>query len=226
MIEAQDIHKYYTNGKERIHVLKGVSLRVPQGKIAAILGPSGAGKSTLLHILGGLDKPSTGKVFFEGRLLTSVSDAALADLRNSTIGFVFQFYHLLPEFTTLENVMMPAIIGRKLPIARCQAKIKAIELLEEVGLHKRLAHYPSQLSGGEKQRVALARALMNEPKLLLCDEPTGNLDSENGRQICLLLKKLNKEKAMTIVLITHNLEVASLASCVYTIKDGLLGEKV
>lgn len=222
MIEARDIHKYYINGKEKLHVLKGVTLKISPGEIVAIVGPSGAGKSTLLHILGGLDKPAKGEVFFEEKSLKHLSDAQVSGIRNKAIGFVFQFYHLLPEFNVLENVMLPALISRAPSLSPSAAKAHAEELLGEVGLKNRINHVPAQLSGGEQQRVALARALINEPKLLLCDEPTGNLDSETGKQICHLLKGLNQEKHMTLVIVTHNLEVAGLASKVYTIIDGRL----
>lgn len=218
LLQAKGVNKYYSNGKERLHILKDVGLSIAQGEIAAILGPSGAGKSTLLHILGGLDGPESGKVFFEGQDISSFSDRESADFRNKAVGFVFQFYHLLPEFNVLENVMMPAFISRQ-PVYR------AGELLKEVGLSHRLRHLPSQLSGGEQQRAAIARALINEPKVLLCDEPTGNLDSENSKQIIQTLKRLNREKKMTIVMVTHNLELADFASKVYHIRDGKLETK-
>ncbi len=220
MLKARSLNKYYSCGKSKLHVLKDVSLEVSKGQIAAIVGPSGAGKSTLLHILGGLDTPTSGEVIFEERSLHKLSESALSQMRNNEVGFVFQFYHLLPEFNVLENVMMPALVN-----AKCKgqsAKLKARELLKLVGLEQRFNHFPSQLSGGEQQRVAIARALINEPKLLLCDEPTGNLDSENGKQICSMLERLNKEKIMAIVMVTHNLDVAKMASKVYNIRDGIL----
>lgn len=222
LLQAQGVNKYYSNGKERLHILKDVALSIAQGEIAAILGPSGAGKSTLLHILGGLDSPGNGKVFFEGQDISSFSDRESADFRNKAVGFVFQFYHLLPEFNVLENVMMPLIISRPSSFIFRPSYDRAMELLKEVGLGHRLKHLPSQLSGGEQQRAAIARALINEPKVLLCDEPTGNLDSENSRQIIQALKRLNREKKMTIVMVTHNLELADFASKVYHIKDGTL----
>ncbi len=222
MIKATGLNKYYFSGKNKIHILKDVSLEIVNGSITAIVGPSGAGKSTLLHILGGLDIPDSGEVFFEGRSFSGLPEAALAGLRNTTIGFVFQFYHLLSEFTILENVMMPGLISRQPLAVSRQLKQKALGLLEIVGLGNRQKHLPSQLSGGEQQRAAIARALINEPRLLFCDEPTGNLDSENGRLVGDILKKLNKEKAVTLILVTHNLEVANLAFKVYNIKDGVL----
>ena len=220
MIKARDIHKYYKNGKEDIHVLKGIDLNIDQGEIVAILGPSGAGKSTLLHILGGLDEPSKGQVSFEGNSLWELPHKELSGIRNRLIGFVFQFYHLLPEFTVLENVLLPALIHKNRDAK--EKKEKAEGLLKSFGLEKRTGHFPSQLSGGEQQRTAIARALINDPKLLLCDEPTGNLDSENGQEVCRLLKKLNQEKAMTIIMVTHNLDMAKFASKVYNIRDGFL----
>lgn len=221
MIEAKNIHKYYTNGKERLHVLKDVSLKITRGEIISVLGPSGAGKSTLLHILGGLDTPTSGEILFEGKALKNLSESELSSVRNEAVGFVFQFYHLMPEFTVLENVMMPALIS-PLAYGRRELSKTAMGLLEDLGLKNRIKYFPGQLSGGEQQRVAIARALMNMPKLLLCDEPTGNLDSENGKQICQLLKKLNQERKMTIVLVTHNLEVAGFGFKVYNMVDGKL----
>ena len=222
LFQAKGVHKYYSNGKDRLHILKDVSLSIAQGEIAAILGPSGAGKSTLLHILGGLDSPESGKVFFEGQDISSFSDRESADFRNKAVGFVFQFYHLLPEFNVLENVMMPGLIRDSWLVARDSLYDRAGELIKEVGLSHRLRHLPSQLSGGEQQRAAIARALINEPKILLCDEPTGNLDSENSKQIIQTLKRLNREKKMTIVMVTHNLDLADFASKVYHIRDGKL----
>ncbi|OGX26954.1 MAG: hypothetical protein A3J51_06135 [Omnitrophica WOR_2 bacterium RIFCSPHIGHO2_02_FULL_45_21] len=220
LLEARNINKYYTNGKQGLHVLKDVSLKIDIGEIISVLGPSGAGKSTLLHILGGLDTPTSGEVLFEGKAFKNLSESELSSVRNEAVGFVFQFYHLMPEFTILENVMMPALIGLRPPASGLRPEEKALELLKEVGLSHRTRHFPGQLSGGEQQRVAIARALMNMPKLLLCDEPTGNLDSENGKQICQLLKKLNQERKMTIVLVTHNLEVAGFGFKVYNMADG------
>ena len=174
---AHNLHKSYNNGGKTLHVLKGISLKVIKGKVLAIVGPSGAGKSTLLHILGGLDRSISGSVFLNGVDIYKLGDRQRARLRNRQIGFVFQFYHLLAEFTALENVMLPAVI-KKAPIA----KQKGQQLLEKVGLGHRINHLPSQLSGGECQRVAIARALINEPAIVFCDEPTGNLDSKRSEE--------------------------------------------
>jgi len=222
MLEAKNVHKAYHSGNKELKVLKGIDLNIAKGKFIAIVGPSGAGKSTLLHILGGLDMPSLGEVIFEEKDIDSLSDAELSCVRNESIGFVFQFYHLLSEFTVLENVLMPALIGCQSSAGSFQPKNEALKLLKEVGLSERTAHFPSQLSGGEKQRVALARALINRPALLLCDEPTGNLDSRTGEEIISLIKKINRQDEMTVVLVTHNLELAKVAENIYHLRDGIL----
>lgn len=215
MLEANNIHRIYNNGKKALAVLRGIDLNIEKGKFVAIVGPSGAGKSTLLHILGGLDSPTQGKVVLEGKNIYQLNDFDLAKVRNKSIGFVFQFYHLLSEFTVLENVLMPTLIGH-------QSRNNALGLLEEVGLKQRMEHFPNQLSGGEQQRVAMVRALINKPNLLLCDEPTGNLDSQTGEGIILLLKKINLENQTTVVLVTHNLELAKVADMIYHLRDGVL----
>ncbi len=222
MLEAKNIHKSYYNGNKQLEVLKGVNLGIDKGKFAAIIGPSGAGKSTLLHILGGLDVPTEGEVILGANNIYGLSDNELSRIRNEKIGFVFQFYHLLSEFTVLENVMMPGLVRSQKQEARSQIKEQAFRLLENVGLSERLMHFPSQLSGGEQQRVAIARALINNPGLLLCDEPTGNLDSKNSDDIIALVKKINLENKMTVVLVTHNAELAKAAQIVYHLRDGVL----
>jgi ABC-type lipoprotein export system ATPase subunit len=222
MLEAKNIHKTFKNGKKTLAVLKGVDLSIEKGKFIAIVGPSGAGKSTLLHILGGLDYPTQGRVILEGDDIYKLSDLALSRVRNGKIGFVFQFYHLLSEFTVLENVLMPVWIRRPSASARRSLKIEALMLLEKVGLGERTGHFPNQLSGGEKQRVAIVRGLINKPRLLFCDEPTGNLDSKTGEEITDLIKKINLENKMAVVMVTHNLELAKIAERVYYLKDGML----
>lgn len=222
MLEARDIHKIYNNGKKELRVLKGVDLKIDKGKFVAVVGPSGAGKSTLLHILGGLDTPTQGKVIFQGEDIYKLKDSELSKIRNKRIGFVFQFYHLLPEFNVLENVLMPALISSELRVKSSEARKRALELLEKVGLKERLNHFSAQLSGGEKQRVAIVRGLINNPDLLLCDEPTGNLDSKAGEEIISLIKKINTENKMSVVLVTHNTELAKISDRVYHLKDGVL----
>jgi len=234
MIEAKNIHKSYNNGNKVLFVLKGINLSIDIGKRVAIVGPSGAGKSTLLHILGGLDAPTQGKVFFAGEDLYGLNDTALSRLRNKKVGFVFQFYHLLSELTVLENVLMPALINKELKmnteeiirnvpkVNRSELKNEALELLNHVGLSARAGHFPNQLSGGEQQRAAIARALINKPRLLLCDEPTGNLDSKTGGEIMDLIEKINLQNQMTVVLVTHNIKLAQKLDAVFHLDDGLL----
>ncbi|MBU0709501.1 MAG: ABC transporter ATP-binding protein [Candidatus Omnitrophica bacterium] len=221
MLEVNNIHKIFKNGKKSLTVLKGVDLNIKKGEFVAIVGPSGAGKSTLLHILGGLDSPSQGQVIFQGADIYSLGDSAISRLRNQRIGFVFQFYHLLSEFTVLENVLMPALINLE-PKTQNLRPNNAIKLLEQVGLAERVDHFPSQLSGGERQRAAIVRGLINKPNLLLCDEPTGNLDSKAGNDIIGLIKKANTQDKMTVVLVTHNLELAKAADRIYHLSDGKL----
>ncbi|MDD2680466.1 MAG: ABC transporter ATP-binding protein [Candidatus Omnitrophica bacterium] len=222
MLEAKNIHKVYNDGKRSLDVLKGVDLKIERGAFIAIVGPSGAGKSTLLHILGGLDNPTQGKVTLQGEDIYQLGDAELSRIRNRKIGFVFQFYHLLSEFTLLENVLMPALISDEAQAGLSELKQRALALLEEAGLGERINHFPAQLSGGEKQRAAVARGLMNKPGLLFCDEPTGNLDSQSGSGIIALIKKINVENKMTVVLVTHNAELTNQADKVYHLKDGIL----
>ena len=222
MLQAKNIHKIYNDSKKAIHVLRGVDLNIDKAKFVAIVGPSGAGKSTLLHILGGLDSPTEGRVIFEQKDIYALSDLEISKMRNTRIGFVFQFYHLLSEFTVLENVLMPALISYELRVMSYELRKKALGLLEAVGLSDRTTHFPSELSGGEKQRVAIVRSLINHPRLLLCDEPTGNLDSKTGEEIMALIKKINIENKMSVVLVTHNLELAKVADNIYYLKDGIL----
>jgi len=222
ILAAENIHKVYHNGAKELRVLKGVSINIEKGSFSALVGPSGAGKSTLLHILGGLDHPNQGRVVFEGQDLDKLGDQKISKMRNSLIGFVFQFYHLLSEFNVLENVMMPVLISGCGRAGIAEAEAKSRSLLKQVGLEGRISHFPSQLSGGEKQRVAIVRALLNNPKLLLCDEPTGNLDSRASAEIMDLIKSINAENKMAILLVTHNEELASKAGRVYHLRDGLM----
>ena len=230
MLKAEGVHKIYRDGKKDLHVLKGIDLEIEKAGSLAIVGPSGAGKSTLLHILGGLDRPSSGKVFVDGSDLYTLTDSKRAGLRNKRIGFVFQFYYLLPEFTALENAMMPALIRRPSSVFRRTKnsiqhtvygiRNKAETLLRELGLENRIHHRPSELSGGEQQRVAIGRSLINSPDMLLCDEPTGNLDSEMGEEILNLLFNLNKKNHTTVVIVTHDKEIARRADRIVEIRDG------
>jgi lipoprotein-releasing system ATP-binding protein len=218
LIEAINIHKTYPGP---LHVLKGVDLSIEAGEIVAIVGPSGAGKSTLLHILGGLDVPKEGQVIFRGQNLYGLSDIKRAQVRNTDMGFVFQSYHLLPELTALENVILPAMIKEN---SRKTSTIEfaGLKLLEQLGLTSRAAHRPNQLSGGEQQRVAIARALMNGPKVVFCDEPTGNLDSVSGQVVMDTLLRLNKTHGATVVIVTHDDKIAARTQRVIAMKDGLL----
>jgi len=219
MLRAENLHKVYKDGKINLAALKGISLEVKKGEILCIIGPSGAGKSTLLHLLGGLDAPSRGKVLFEGEDLYGIPEEQRARIRNKRIGFVFQFYHLLPEFSALENVILPAVIDST---SFCRAKDKALELLRLVGLENRLQHRPAQLSGGEQQRVAIARTLINGPDIIFCDEPTGNLDSARGDEIVRLLGDLSREEKKTLVMVSHDEKIAKMAHRIVHIKDGKL----
>jgi ABC-type lipoprotein export system ATPase subunit len=222
IIEAEGIYKTYRMGAADVRVLKGVDLAVRRGEFVAIVGASGSGKSTLLHILGTLDKQDSGIVRFEGGDLSRLSGRELNRFRNKMIGFVFQFYHLLDELNVLENVYLPAMVSRSIIGwfgCRSRAKRRSRELLEQLGLSDRTNHKPYQLSGGERQRAAIARALMNEPRLLLADEPTGNLDSATGNGILEVLDKLNKA-GQTIIMVTHDSRVAQKAGRIITLADG------
>ncbi|MBI5446242.1 MAG: ABC transporter ATP-binding protein [Deltaproteobacteria bacterium] len=222
LIEAEGVHKSFPQGRGQLEVLKGIDLRVARGESVAVVGPSGAGKSTLLHLLGALDRPSNGRVLFRGEDVFRRSEPELARFRNGHVGFVFQFHHLLPEFTSLENAAMPARIAG---VAPREAEARARELLEAVGLGERLTHRPAELSGGEQQRVALARALVLKPELLLADEPTGNLDHRTGEAIHDILVDLNRRLGTTLVVVTHNLELSRAMGRTVTLIDGrIVGE--
>ncbi len=219
LLEARDLHKTYTLGHRQLEVLRGVNLSVIKGEFLALRGASGAGKSTLLHLLGGLDMPNSGKIWFSGMELTSLSSQSLARWRSEHIGFIFQAYHLFPELDALENVCLPARMART---PATQAAARGRELLERVGLGQRLEHRPSELSGGEQQRVALARALINAPQLVLADEPTGNLDSHTGDEIISLLCNLWQEHKTTLIIATHDSKVAAKAPRVLELADGTI----
>jgi lipoprotein-releasing system ATP-binding protein len=224
-LAARDLVKEYVQGDEKLRVLRGISLNVREGEFLVIVGASGAGKSTLLHLLGLLDSPTSGEVLFEGKSLTRISDLQQARLRNKLFGFVFQFFHLLPDFNALENVMMPAYVRfRTVEWARRRQEMRARagELLARVGLKERLRHRPNQLSGGERQRVALCRALINQPRVLLLDEPTGNLDRKTGEQIHQLIREINRAERQTIIMVTHDESAAQTAGRLIRIRDGEL----
>lgn len=216
MLEAQDIHKYYQVGKSKLHVLRGVDLKIETGKVTTVQGASGAGKSTLLHLLGALDRPSQGDVIFKGKSLRKAGAGELATLRNQTFGFIFQAFQLLPELDALENVHLPALMARKEDLKRAQ------KLLHEVGLGQRMDHKALELSGGEQQRVAIARALINDPEIIFADEPTGNLDSENGWQIARLLIDLVRREKKTLIIVTHEADLAQQGDIQLHMKDGCL----
>jgi putative ABC transport system ATP-binding protein len=215
MIELHGVSKTVPSGSSMLTILHPLDFLVPAGQVVAITGPSGSGKSTLLGLVAGLDSPSTGRIIIDGTDITALDEDGLARLRGRRIGFVFQFFHLLPSLTALENVLIPMeIAGVKSPRPRAAA------LLDEVGLSARAHHYPSQLSGGEQQRVAIARALSNDPPLLLADEPTGNLDSATGRHVIDLLLNVNRSRRTTLVLVTHDPELAAVADVSIALKDG------
>jgi lipoprotein-releasing system ATP-binding protein len=224
-LSARNLVKEYVQGDEKLRVLRGVSLEARDGEFLVIVGASGAGKSTLLHLLGQLDSPTSGEVLFEGKSLTRLSGLQQARLRNTLFGFVFQFFHLLPDFNAVENVMMPAFVRyRTLEWARRRQEMRARAeaLLARVGLKERLRHRPNQLSGGERQRVALCRALINHPRVLLLDEPTGNLDRRTGEQIHQLIHDINRAERQTIVMVTHDEAAAQSAGRLIRIRDGEL----
>ncbi|OQX53247.1 MAG: ABC transporter ATP-binding protein [Candidatus Omnitrophica bacterium 4484_213] len=215
-LRTVNLSKRYKSGKAEVWALREVNLEIKKGEFLVIIGPSGAGKSTLLHLLGALDSPSSGKVFLDKLNISQISASQRAEIRRKKVGFVFQFYHLLPEFTALENVMLPTrVAGCRLRLARGKAK----KLLEKLGLENRANHRPSELSGGEQQRVAIARALINEPEILLCDEPTGNLDSQTGERIVSILEGLNKE-GRTLVIVSHEQKIAQRAGRLLKMEDG------
>ncbi len=219
MIQVNDLYKSFPMGNREISVLRGINLAITRGELISIVGASGAGKSTLLHIIGTLDRPTSGTVTFEGRDLFQLPEQEQAAFRNRRIGFVFQFHHLLPEFTAIENTYMPAMILNR-PVEEVAAEAEA--LLKEVGLSERLHHTPGELSGGEQQRVAVARALMQRPDLVLADEPTGNLDPHTGDDLFALLRDLNRTRGTTFVIVTHNEKLSAQTDRILHMEDGRL----
>jgi putative ABC transport system ATP-binding protein len=223
VIELEQVNKIYKMDEVEVKALDGIDLKVEKKEFAAIIGPSGSGKSTLLHMIGLLDRPTSGKVLLDGVDISKLSENEVARLRGNKIGFVFQFFNLYPILTALENVELPMIITEK---NKEERRKRALELLRIVGLKKREEHLPSQLSGGERQRVAIARALANDPPLILADEPTGNLDSKSGKEIVELLDKLQEEEGKTIVMVTHDQNIANYAERLIYLKDGKIIKEV
>jgi putative ABC transport system ATP-binding protein len=217
MIRCIDVRKIYRQGENDITALAGVSLDIAKGSFVVVMGPSGSGKSTLLHLIGGLDRPSSGELLVDNRLLGQMADDEVTLFRRTKIGFVFQFYNLLPTLTALENVTLPFVLDG---VSKGEADRKAQVLLDKVGLEQRKHHLPEELSGGEIQRVAVARALAFDPPILLADEPTGNLDSKNGEAILLLLRRINREQGCTVVMVTHSQEAASYGDRTIFLRDG------
>lgn len=228
MIRLNAVSKTYLIGEEKVQALRNITLQIESGEFVVIVGPSGSGKSTLLHLIGGLDSPTSGEVEIEGGNLKDLTDAELSAYRNRDVGFVFQEFNLLPHLNIVENVQMP-LTFRKTSDSKTSSEIgskkKAIEILNQFDLKKRLKHNPNQISGGQKQRVAIARALINHPKMILADEPTGNLDSQTGKTIIQILKKLHRQQKITMIIVTHDRDIAEFADRVIEIKDGQILKK-
>ncbi|MBC7115383.1 MAG: putative transport system ATP-binding protein [Archaeoglobi archaeon] len=218
LIELRDVHKFYELGKVRLHVLKGINLKIHSGEFTSIMGPSGSGKSTLMHLMGCLDRPSSGDVIISGVRTKELGDRELSRIRRETVGFVFQSFNLIPRFSALKNVELPMIFSG---VPREERIRRAAELLERVGLSERIHHKPAEMSGGEQQRVAIARALVNNPRIILADEPTGNLDTATGEEIMKLFEEMNRE-GLTIVIVTHDPEIAERTKRIIRIRDGVI----
>ncbi|MFH7826543.1 lipoprotein-releasing ABC transporter ATP-binding protein LolD [Kluyvera chengduensis] len=223
LLQCDNLCKRYQEGTVQTDVLHNVSFSIGEGEMMAIVGTSGSGKSTLLHLLGGLDTPTSGDVIFSGQPMSKLSAAAKAELRNQKLGFIYQFHHLLPDFTALENVAMPLLIGKK---KAAEINTRALEMLKAVGLEHRAHHRPSELSGGERQRVAIARALVNNPRLVLADEPTGNLDAKNADSIFKLLGELNQSQGTAFLVVTHDLQLAKRMGRQLEMRDGHLSDQL
>ena len=221
MIRLINVHKIYQQGRNKITALAGLSLDIQKGEFAAVMGPSGSGKSTLLHLIGGLDRPTEGQVLVDGRIISQMVDDEATLFRRTRIGFVFQFFNLLPTLAAVENVMLPLILDGR---SSAESNLRAQTLLERVGLEGRRDHLPEELSGGEMQRLAIARALAFNPPILLADEPTGNLDSKNGAAVLELLRQINTEQRCTVVMVTHNQEAAGYGDRIVHLRDGVIEE--
>ncbi len=221
VIELIDVHKIYRTEFYEVHAINGISMEIERGEFVAIMGPSGSGKSTLLHLIGCLDKPTKGEVFINGTEISKLGDGELTRLRRDSIGFIFQQYNLIPTLTALENVELPMIFKG---IPKEERRKRAMDLLRQVGLEEIAERKPNEMSGGQQQRVAIARALANSPTILLCDEPTGNLDSKTGRQVMGLIRKMNEERGVTVVLVTHDFSLADYADRIIKLRDGKIEE--
>jgi len=223
VLEIQSLHKYYKSGESLLKVLRGIDFMLYEGEVVSIVGPSGSGKSTLLHLLGGLDSPTEGEVVMDSLDLNNITEEELSSVRNKKIGFIFQFHHLLRDFSALENVMMPLLIGGR---ARREVKERAAEMLAAMGLSDRAHHRPIELSGGEQQRVAVARALVGSPVMILADEPTGNLDRANGEELHEMIFRVSRDKGVSFVIATHNEKLANKADRIFRLEDGILQPEV